>query len=413
MRVLHVTPSFFPAHIYGGSIESTYQLCLHLARHGCKVSVLTTDANGLGNVLDVPTDLEVELAEGLHVRYCHRVTRHSVSPSFLRVLPFYIRNADVVHLTAAYSFPTIPALALCRLYGKPVVWSTRGALQRWEGSTRRGPKAIWEWMCEHVAPAALVLHTTSKEDAEAAKERFPRRESVILPNGVDIPDQVRHVNGSGVLRLLYLGRLHQKKGIENLLQACKWIQTRTGLSWSLAIAGTGDPLYVDSLQAKIDELGLRGPANEQGLMPGQVKMVGEVIGQGKERLFGNADLLVVPSYVENFGNVVAEALARAVPVIASRGTPWSKVEEIGCGLWAANDPASLATAIQQMSRLPLREMGSKGRAWMQNEFSWHRHAQEMLACYERLVTRSSAHGPQAEASRTSPSHLQADRRKAA
>lgn len=279
-------------------------------------------------------------------------------------------------------------------------------------------------MCEHVAPAALVLHTTSKEDAEAAQERFPRRESVILPNGVDIPDQVEHVNASGILRLLYLGRLHPKKGIENLLQACKWLKDNAGLSWSLAIAGTGDLLYVDSLQAKIDELGLRGQRKDiatQELLPGQVEMVGEVIGKAKERLFANADLLVVPSYVENFGNVVAEALARAVPVIASRGTPWSKVEEIGCGLWVDNDPASLAQAIRQMSRLPLRDMGGTGRAWMQREFGWRRHAQEMLACYERLSDRPPSSTSwndrkgvdQEETSATSPSHRRADRHEAA
>ncbi len=130
---------------------------------------------------------------------------------------------------------------------------------------------------------------------------------------VDIPDQVEHANESGALRLLYLGRLHPKKGIENLLQACKWLKDHTGLSWSLEIAGTGDALYVESLQAKIDELGLQGQRKDiatQRLLPGQVEMVGEVIGKAKERLFANADLLVVPSYVENFGNVVAEALAK-------------------------------------------------------------------------------------------------------
>src|SRR5256885_6371966 len=107
-------PAFHPAHIYGGPIESVYQLCRQLAGKGCDVRVLTTDANGPHRVLDVDTDREVELADNLYVRYCHRLIRQSVSFSFLRLLPCYVRRADLVHLTAVYSFPTIPTLIVTK-----------------------------------------------------------------------------------------------------------------------------------------------------------------------------------------------------------------------------------------------------------------------------------------------------------
>src|SRR5207249_1017724 len=94
--------------------------------------------------------------------------------------------------------------------------------------------------------------------------------------------------------------------------------------------------------------------------------------------------LVVPSHTENFGNVVAEGLAHAVPVIVSTGTPWRRLEEVGCGLWVNNDPESLAKAIEQMGRMPLREMGNRGHDWMQREFSWDKRTREMLTCYEAL-----------------------------
>src|SRR5580658_2488717 len=98
MKVLHVVPSFYPAHIYGGPTRSSYELCRNLAQLDCEVRVLTTDANGLEHVLEVEKDRDVVFAEGFSVRYCRRHWRHSVSPTFLRLLQPYIAWADVVHL---------------------------------------------------------------------------------------------------------------------------------------------------------------------------------------------------------------------------------------------------------------------------------------------------------------------------
>jgi glycosyltransferase involved in cell wall biosynthesis len=85
--------------------------------------------------------------------------------------------------------------------------------------------------------------------------------------------------------------------------------------------------------------------------------------------------------------VVAEALAHGVPVIASRGTPWSGVEAHGCGLWVENDPASLVAAIERMSHMPLREMGERGRCWMEQEFTWETVARRMLQLYGKLLLK--------------------------
>jgi glycosyltransferase involved in cell wall biosynthesis len=85
--------------------------------------------------------------------------------------------------------------------------------------------------------------------------------------------------------------------------------------------------------------------------------------------------------VENFGMVIAEALAHEVPVIAGRGTPWEGLHANQCGLWVENDAASLATAIRQIRALPLREMGTRGRCWMQREFSWEAVSRQMLAVF--------------------------------
>ena len=275
VRVLCVAPSFYPARIYGGPIESVCHLCRGLSRNGNEVRVLTTDANGPRSVLDVRTDCEVPLAEGVRVRYCHRQMSDSVSLTLLRLLPSYIHWADVVHLTAAYSFPSIPTLLACKAMGKPVVWAPHGGFQRWEGSTRVRAKAVWEWICRIGAPKKLILHVTSQEEATASRKRFPGVKAVVIPNGIEIPEKVAHKYGDGMLRLLYLGRLHPIKGIENLLAACKILNDRSDLAWSLTIAGTGDPNYVESLRARVDTLKLVQC----------VQMIGAVEGAIKESLF--------------------------------------------------------------------------------------------------------------------------------
>ena len=197
----------------------------------------------------------------------------------------------------------------------------------------------------------------------------------VIPNGILLPERVSRIEGDGVLRLLYLGRLHPIKGIENLLNACRILNEKYERAWSLTIAGSGDPDYVKSLSERIAQLSLGG----------QVTLVGGVAGEAKEELFRRADVLILPSFSENFGLVVAEALAHAVPVIASTGTPWAELEKRGCGLWVDNSPEGLAEAISRIRHKALPEMGTRGRAWMKGEFGWETIAAKMFDTYRALV----------------------------
>jgi glycosyltransferase involved in cell wall biosynthesis len=373
VRVLHVVPSFYPAHYYGGPVQSVYHLCGKLAETGCEVRVLTTNANG-PDVLDVPSDSEIEVAPGVRVLYARRTGSASLSLQLLRRLPAMVHWADVVHITAVYSFPVIPAMVACRLWGKPVVWSPRGALQRWSGSTRTGLKDVWDFVCGILQPKNTVLHVTSEQEAAESSVRYPKLRTAVIPNGVPVPERLSRQEGDGTLRLVFLGRLHPKKGIENLLEACAKV-TSAGLRWSLAIAGKGEPDYTAALRRRIHDLDLAG----------RVTMAGEVLGQRKRSLLENADLAVFPSYTENFAIVVAEAMAHGLPVIASRGTPWSEVELRGCGLWVDNDPDTLANAILRISRLPMGEMGMRGREWMIAEYGWERAASATAALYAGIA----------------------------
>jgi glycosyltransferase involved in cell wall biosynthesis len=375
VNVLHLTPSFYPALYWGGPTESGYALCRHLSRLGCSVRVLTSNDNG-PTVVDQPTCTDVVLDDGVTVRYCRRAIG-DFAPRWLAELPRWMRWADMVHLTAVFSASTPPALAAAALYRKPMVWTPRGSLQPYGLHRRQAFKRAWLRVCRLVRPSQLVLHTTSEQEQADTAQAWPYSPSLLIGNGVDIPQRRPRPDRSGDagnLRLLFLGRLHPVKALENLISACLLVPAVT-----LTIAGGGDPTYTRKLQTLVDGLDLAA----------RVRFTGAVTGAAKEAAFAAADVFVMPSQSENFGMAIAEALARELPVIASTGTPWRQLEERGCGLWVDNTPASLADAIRRIAGMPLRQMGSRGRQLVESQYSWHSRAVEMTCLYQRLLRDSA------------------------
>ncbi len=377
MNILHIVPSFYPATAFGGPIYSTYGLCNALARQtDISLRVLTSDTAGPSRHDRLrPETITEKLYPGYQVEFHRKWAMTSVGPGFVTELPRLVRWADVVHLTAVYSFPTIPTLAACRVLAKPVVWTPRGALQRWEHTKKQNLKLAWERTCSALlAGHPHTIHVTSPEEGEATRKRMPDSPIVTIPNGVDIPETLvaRTFQPNGKTRVLYLGRLDPIKALENLIDAIASSKTE---QVELTLCGSGDAAYTATLSKRIDDKGLSA----------KVKFAGFVEGKAKTLAFEQADICVLPSFSENFGMAVVEALSHGVPVIASRGTPWKDLETRECGVWVPNDPASLAQAIDDMARQNLEALGQRGRAWMQDSFDWNAVARRMAEVYGRLA----------------------------
>jgi glycosyltransferase involved in cell wall biosynthesis len=205
--------------------------------------------------------------------------------------------------------------------------------------------------------------------------RIIRAKSAVVPNGINVPELN---SGDKTITkgpsLLYLGRLHPIKGIENLLRAL----TTTDLNVRLSICGDGEKEYRESLEVLCDELQIAE----------RVTFHGMVEASERERHFQNAGLCVVPSHKEAFCLVVAESLARGVPVIVSSDTPWKNVVTVGCGLCVDNDSESLSEAIASALKMPLAEMGQRGREWMQRDYSWALVAGKIAARYIDLMSHT-------------------------
>ncbi len=388
MKILHITPAYYPATYWGGPIFTVCHLNNALADiPGVELKVLTTDSAG-PKVSDRLSDKQKSTPFSYEVIFTRRIADASISPGLLKRLPELIRWADVVHLTATFSFPTIPTLALCRMTGKPVVWSLRGALLDDENRDEYNPqglvrhllKAGWLGICRQlIPPRRVTLHVTTEQERDAVAKIFPDAQFAIVPNGVEVPDAVpiREIwLPSGKLRLMFMGRLAPKKGIENLLRAVAKLKMPVSLDiYGAATVGQGGENYGK---------GLVKLAQELGLLDKKVRFRGLVNGKAKTRAFMEADVCVIPSYSENFCIVVAEALAHGLPVVVSKRLAWTEVANRGCGLVVDNEPDSLAAAIQQIGGMDLKKMGKRGWEWMRDGFRWDTIAGEMYGVYAEI-----------------------------
>ena len=177
-------------------------------------------------------------------------------------------------------------------------------------------------------------------------------------------------------RVLFLSRIHPKKGVPILLRAWQRVERRHP-DWELVVAGPDEAGHLAEVRALAT-----------GLRLDRVAFPGPAYGNAKHALYRSADLFVLPTHSENFGMVIAEALAHGVPVITTTGAPWAGLEERGCGWWIELSERNLAETLHGAMALPeaLRvEMGRRGRLWMEQSYGWERIAAEMKSVYAWLL----------------------------
>ena len=186
--------------------------------------------------------------------------------------------------------------------------------------------------------------------------------------------------GSSEFRVLFVGRVYPVKGLMNLVRAAAIVNQsiNQSVNLSIRIVGPDQAGHRAELEAECARLGVKN-----------VQFVGEKHGAELDAEYAGCDVLVLPSFTENFGGVVVDALAHGKPVIASRFTPWGELEEKGCGWWVDNVHESLAKTIAEAANLPrerLAEMGEKGRKLVEAKYTWEAVAKTMVEGYERVLS---------------------------
>lgn len=279
---------------------------------------------------------------------------------------------DVVDAQGLWVYPSYASLAYARHTKKPYVITPHGMLDPWTIRHSWWKKQLVRicFEAEHLARASC-LRATADTEVRHLRSYGLKNPIAVVPNGVDVPTRsLGNVRASK--RLLFLSRLHPKKGIDSLLRA--WARVHEVHSgWELVIAGPDEVGHRAKMQRLAAELGASN-----------VIWHAPVEGEEKSALYRSADLFVLPTHAENFGLVVAEALAHEVPVITTKNAPWHGLERHNCGWWIEFSDEALTASLDDAMSLAdaqRRVMGSRGCAWMRRDFCWPAIANQMHEVY--------------------------------
>jgi len=387
MRILHVVPSYLPATRYGGPIYSVHGLCRGLAARGHDVHVFTTNVDGAGDS-DVSLGRPVDLDE-VQVWYfpSQRLRRLYWSPPMMAALKRETGLFDVVHLHSVFLWPTWAAARSARRVGIPYVLSPRGMLVKDLIRRRsRWLKTAWIGLIErrNLERSARVHVTSALEADELARFGFRLPPVMTIPNGVEPPsawsDSGVSPDVAELLRhrplLLFLGRISWKKGLDRLLRSIGRLP-----ECCLAVVGNDEEGYLPELQRIVDSEGLGSCVR---FLPRSVH------GADKEALFAAARVFVLPSYSENFGNTVLEAMIRGCPVVVTKEVG---AAEVVCAAEGGRvvEAAGLSDALADLlSDAALAErMGTSARRFAVKHFLWAGVAERMEQVYRDVVAENA------------------------
>jgi glycosyltransferase involved in cell wall biosynthesis len=347
MKILLATPSLLPE--VGGPAYSVSSIHRYLNNNSCESTTITKKGKG---------------GEYVGLAGCEKL----------------ISNFDIIHNFGTWT-PFNHNISIAAYRAKvPQVFCPMGMLEPWSLEQKRlKKKAAWLLYQRRDIERSVVIHATSNLEANNIRALGLQTPIAIIPRGIDIPAQFpEYSDGSesdSKRTVLFLSRLHPKKGLLELVEA--WSLLRPA-GWRVVIAGTDADGYGAVVAGAIARHHLQDC----------ISMIGPVFGEEKAKLFSSADLFVLPTHSENFGVVIPEALGYGVPVITTTSAPWNELQETNSGWWIEPGVQPLVQVLDEavkLSSIELRSMGKRGRQLVEEKYGWHTVIQKHIELYQWIV----------------------------
>lgn len=285
-------------------------------------------------------------------------------------------HPDVVHCNCCWEPGSPMAQRWAQERGFKVVLSPHGMLEPWilkrHHYTRKLP-ALWLYQRKAISQADCI-HATAESEKEHLLQLGWNNKITVVPNGVDVEFISMKSSWKRTNNILFLSRVHPKKGLNFLIEALAQLKG----DYQCTIAGEGEFSYINELKALATKLRIAD----------RVTFVGGVYGNTKWKLFQESDVFVLPTHSENFGIVVAEALASGTPVITTQGTPWQELDRFHCGWWTEIGTQPLLDALRSFANCTeekLKVMGQNGRKLVELKYSTKAEAEAMVKLYQQFV----------------------------
>ena len=387
MKVLHVLPSL--SYRLGGPTQVALNIVRALRDLGIDAEIATTNDDE-SSLLDVPTGQRIYYND-VPVWFFPRLARLRAFIPSAELTHWLAKNLgeyDIAHTHYLFSYAPAVAAKIARKTGIPYCSSTIGQLTPWALQQGQRKKQVYGRLIERpILNRAAAVHCTTVAEAEDVRRFRVASPTLVLPLGVNpIPVDLsaaarlrdRYSLPANCTIALFLSRLHEKKRPDFLLQAFAQLNPKAH-GYHLLLAGSGEANYCDRLQTLSHTLGIAD----------SVTFTGFVSGPDKDLLLQGADLFALPSYSENFGIAVAEALAASLPVIITPDVQIAPdIAAAQAGLVVPNGLNDWTDALAQLLHSPsLRtQLGRNGRQLATTKYSWPAIAQNLAQSYREILT---------------------------
>ena len=388
MRIIQIIPSI--SLVYGGPSQMVLGLSAALAAKNIDVTIITTDSNGdIGQLpLDVPLNEPIQ-QNGYQIIYfrCYPWRRYKFSFSLLQWLNENARQFDLAHLHALFSPVTTLAATIARYHHLPYIIRPCGMLDPADLQKKKRLKQIYATLLERPNLAgAAAIHFTSKEEAKIS-ERFglgstakmPVPRDLVIPLGVTAGLFPKRLRESQVPIILFMSRIEPKKGLDLLIPALESI-LGSGIEFHFILAGSNpqDADYETQIKVQIHNSSLAKYTTITGFVSGDLKV----------ELLTKADLFVLPSYYENFGIAVAEAMAAGVPVVISDRIHIAEdIQQAEAGWVGPLEVGAIANSIKSALINPQERQrrGLNGKEYAKKHYNWEAIAQQTIDAYQQIL----------------------------